>query len=62
LVSEWVTNLRLVYPSTRTSKVFLLNTKRYGYWKVCMTQLIRGQGKDACTAVEEGWEPPFDLT
>jgi len=31
--------------STGTGKVLLLDTKRYGYWKVCMTQIIRGQGK-----------------
>jgi len=48
--------------STGTCKVLLLDTKRYGYWKVRMTQIIRGQGEDAWTAVEEGWEPPFDLT
>ncbi|XP_010419179.1 PREDICTED: uncharacterized protein LOC104704856 [Camelina sativa] len=47
---------------TGTSKNIMLDTKRYGYWKVRMTQLIRGQGDDAWTAVEEGWEPPFDTT
>ncbi|XP_010507018.1 PREDICTED: uncharacterized protein LOC104783573 [Camelina sativa] len=45
-----------------TSKNIMLDTKRYGYWKVRMTQLIRGQGEDAWTAVEEGWEPPYDTT
>ncbi|KAG7559036.1 Integrase catalytic core [Arabidopsis thaliana x Arabidopsis arenosa] len=44
-----------------TNKLFVLDTKRYGYWKVRMTQLIRGQGEDAWTAVEEGWEPPYEL-
>ncbi|XP_010463104.1 PREDICTED: uncharacterized protein LOC104743752 [Camelina sativa] len=47
---------------TGTSKNIMLDTKRYGYWKVRMTQLIIGQGEDAWTAVEEGWEPPFDTT
>jgi len=27
-----------------------------------MIQLIRGQGEDAWTAVEDGWEPPFSVT
>ncbi|XP_010474005.1 PREDICTED: uncharacterized protein LOC104753449 [Camelina sativa] len=47
---------------TGTSKNIMLDTKRYEYWKVRMTQLIIGQGEDAWTAVEEGWEPPFDTT
>ena len=27
-----------------------------------MIQLIRGEGEDAWTAVEDGWEPPFSVT
>ncbi|XP_023638897.1 uncharacterized protein LOC111830634 [Capsella rubella] len=45
-----------------TRNNIVLDTKRYGYWKVRMTQLIRGQGEDAWTAVEEGWESPFELS
>lgn len=39
-----------------------VDTKRYGYWKVRMQQIIRGQGEDAWTAVEDGWESPSLLT
>lgn len=44
------------------SKNIVLDTKRYGYWKVRMQQIIRGQGEDAWTAVEDGWESPSLLT
>lgn len=27
-----------------------------------MMQLIRGQGEDAWTAIEDGWESPYELT
>jgi len=39
-----------------------LGHRGYGYWKTRMIQLIRGQGEDAWTAVEDGWEPPFSVT
>ncbi|KAG7533536.1 Zinc finger CCHC-type superfamily [Arabidopsis thaliana x Arabidopsis arenosa] len=39
-----------------------LDHRGYGHWKTRMMQLIRGQGEDAWTAVEDGWEPPFSTT
>lgn len=45
-----------------TRKNIVLDTKIYGYWKVCMQQIIRGQGEDAWTVVEDGWESPSLLT
>lgn len=43
------------------NKPVMLDTKPYGYWKVRMMQHIRGQGEDAWTAIEDGWETPFDV-
>ncbi|KAG7537091.1 Zinc finger CCHC-type superfamily [Arabidopsis suecica] len=40
----------------------MLDHRGYGHWKTRMMQLIRGQGEDAWTAVEDGWEPPFSTT
>ncbi|KAG7553143.1 Integrase catalytic core [Arabidopsis thaliana x Arabidopsis arenosa] len=40
----------------------ILDHRGYGHWKTRMMQLIRGQGEDAWTAVEDGWEPPFSTT
>ncbi|OAP09894.1 hypothetical protein AXX17_AT2G03730 [Arabidopsis thaliana] len=39
-----------------------LDHKGYGYWKIRMIQLIRGEGEDAWTALEDGWEPPLTTT
>ncbi|KAG7540628.1 Zinc finger CCHC-type [Arabidopsis thaliana x Arabidopsis arenosa] len=40
----------------------MLDHRGYGHWKTRMMQLIRGQGEDAWTAVDDGWEPPFSTT
>ncbi|KAG7544170.1 Zinc finger CCHC-type [Arabidopsis thaliana x Arabidopsis arenosa] len=40
----------------------MLDHRGYSHWKTRMMQLIRGQGEDAWTAVEDGWEPPFSTT
>ncbi|XP_010467026.1 PREDICTED: uncharacterized protein LOC104747145 [Camelina sativa] len=40
----------------------ILDEQGYGRWKVRMVQLIRNLGEDAWTAVEEGWEPPYEKT
>ncbi|XP_010501655.2 PREDICTED: uncharacterized protein LOC104778950 [Camelina sativa] len=43
-------------------RVVILDEQSYGRWKVRMVQLIRNLGEDAWTAVEEGWEPPYEKT
>ncbi|XP_010480935.1 PREDICTED: uncharacterized protein LOC104759742 [Camelina sativa] len=43
-------------------KPIMLDDRGYGRWKVRMVQLIRNLGEDAWTAVEEGWEPPYEKT
>ncbi|XP_010418555.1 PREDICTED: uncharacterized protein LOC104704120 [Camelina sativa] len=43
-------------------KPVMLDDRGYGRWKVRMVQLIRNLGEDAWTAVEEGWEPPYEKT
>ncbi|XP_019092256.1 PREDICTED: uncharacterized protein LOC104748415 [Camelina sativa] len=43
-------------------KAVILDDRGYGRWKVRTVQLIRNLGEDAWTAVEEGWEPPYEKT
>ncbi|XP_019094587.1 PREDICTED: uncharacterized protein LOC109129975 [Camelina sativa] len=43
-------------------RAVILDEQSYGRWKVRMVQLIRNLGEDAWTAVEEGWEPPYEKT
>ncbi|KAG7563991.1 Zinc finger CCHC-type superfamily [Arabidopsis suecica] len=47
---------------TELQRPEMLDHRGYGYWKTRMMQLIRGQGEDAWTAVEDGWEAPFSTT
>ncbi|KAG7579315.1 Zinc finger CCHC-type [Arabidopsis thaliana x Arabidopsis arenosa] len=44
------------------NKPVMMDHRGYSHWKTRMMQLIRGQGEDAWTAVEDGWEPPFSTT
>ncbi|KAG7599123.1 Zinc finger CCHC-type superfamily [Arabidopsis suecica] len=60
--SDWLRSCRFKMSKEELYRPVRLDHRGYGHWKTRMMQLIRGQGEDAWTAVEDGWEPPFSTT